>query len=208
MKETSPVFEENYQYYLDRLGAVHLPSLAEVLGAGVEDDGLAISFFGRPHRISAGGVIGPDGGRPSYSTCIILFKYVLLCPENAPPGGPWTSFKDFRDAGPLVVFFTNEVEALLAHRFQGERSRLASVAKQLGGRTPEEAYSHDLAVQFDPLPRVSMLMLFNDRDEEFPAGCSVLFEKRTENYLDMESVAVLGHVLSGTLVQLKNAGIP
>jgi hypothetical protein len=28
----------------------------------------------------------------------------------------------------------------------------------------------------------------------------VLFERQTEAYLDMESVAVLGHVLSGTLV--------
>lgn len=205
MKETSPVFEENYRFYLDRLTAVDLPARAEVLGAGAEGGGLIVPFFGKPHRISSGGVVGPDGLRPSYGVCIILFKYVLLCPEKVPPRGPWTAFRDFRDAGPLVVFFANDVEAALARGFQGELPRLESAAAHLGGRAPEGAYSHDLAVQFDPLPRVSMLMLFNDRDEEFPAGCSVLFEKRTEDFLDMESVAVLGHLLAGNLVQRKDA---
>jgi hypothetical protein len=200
MKETSPVFEENYQYYLDQLAAVDLPPRAEVLGAAVDGDGLAVPFFGRPHRVSAGGIFGPDGLRPPYSICIILFKYVLRCPEAVPARGPWASFRDFRDAGPLVVFFANEVEAVIANHFEGGVRRLASAARALGGRAPDERFSHDLSVQFDPLPRLSMLMLFNDRDEEFPARCSVLFERRTEAYLDMESVAVLGHVLSGTLV--------
>lgn len=200
MKEKSPVFEENYQYYLDRIGAIDLAARADVLGAHVEADGLVIPFFGAIYRVSATGIIGPDGLRPSYSICIVLFKYVLLCPESVPVKGAWASFKDFRDAGPLVVFFANEVEALIAQNFQGKAALLASAAEKLGGRTPDAGFSQDLSVQFDPLPRVSMLMLFNDRDEEFPAQCSVLFERRTEAYLDMESVAVLGHILSGTLV--------
>ena len=37
-----------------------------------------------------------------------------------------------------------------------------------------------------------LLLLFNDKDEEFPAQCTVLFEKRTETYLDMECVAMVG----------------
>ena len=201
MKEKSPVFEENYQYYLDQLAGVDLPARGAVLGAAVDGDALLVPFFGRPHRVSPAGILGPDGLRPSYSVCIILFKYVLLCPEAAPARGPWASFRDFRDAGPLVVFFANEVEKRIAGHFQGAVDRLETAAQQLGGRAPEEPFSHDLAVQFDPLPRLSMLMLFNDRDAEFPAQCSVLFERRTEAFLDMESVAVLGHHLPGTLVE-------
>lgn len=203
MKEKSPVFEENYQHYLDQLALVDLPSLADMLGADVEDNSLIISFFGKPYQISAHGIAGPDGLRPSYRTCVVLFKYVLLCPDQVPVRGAWASFRDFKDAGPLVVFFANEVEALLAGKFQGETPLLASAAKKLGGRAPDAGFSHDLAIRFDPLPRLSMLMLFNDRDDEFPAQCSVLFERRTEAYLDMESVAVLGHILSATLVDLK-----
>jgi hypothetical protein len=35
-------------------------------------------------------------------------------------------------------------------------------------------------------------LLFNDADEEFPARCTVLFEKRAEHYLDMECLAMVG----------------
>ena len=38
-------------------------------------------------------------------------------------------------------------------------------------------------------------MLCNDADEEFPARCRVLFERRAENYLDMECLAMVGMLL-------------
>ena len=40
--------------------------------------------------------------------------------------------------------------------------------------------------------RVPLLLLFNDKDDEFPAQCSALFEKRTEKFLDMECLAMVG----------------
>ena len=57
---------------------------------------------------------------------------------------------------------------------------------------PADQYSYDLAMQFDALPKVSVLLLFNDKDAEFPAQSSVLFEKRAEKYLDMECLAMVG----------------
>jgi hypothetical protein len=203
MKKKSPVFERNYRYYLEMIGALDLPSRAKLLGAEADADGLIVSFFGRPHRISGDGVIGPDGLRPCYSTCIILFKYLLMCPDTVKARGPWTSFRDFKDAGPLLVYFAKAVEALITEGFEGDVNGLASAAKKMGGRMPDTLFSHDLSIQFDPLPRLSMLLLFNDRDEEFSSHCSVLFERQTEAYLDMESVAVLGHVLSEGLLMLK-----
>ena len=47
MKEKSPVFEENYQYYLDRIGAIDLAARADVLGAHVEADGACHTVFRR-----------------------------------------------------------------------------------------------------------------------------------------------------------------
>jgi hypothetical protein len=38
-------------------------------------------------------------------------------------------------------------------------------------------------------------LLINDRDEEFEASCSVLFEMRAKRYLDPESPATLGRLL-------------
>jgi hypothetical protein len=56
-------------------------------------------------------------------------------------------------------------------------------------------------MEFDPLPQVPILLLFNDADEEFPAQCLLLFERRAEKYLDMESMAILAWLLTDYLSQ-------
>lgn len=48
----------------------------------------------------------------------------------------------------------------------------------------------DLVIKLDALPRVPILVVFNDRDEDFPAHCSLLFERRAEKYLDMTGWAL------------------
>jgi hypothetical protein len=50
-------------------------------------------------------------------------------------------------------------------------------------------------MQFNALPKIPVLMLFNDTDDEFPAQCAVLFERRAEKYLDMECLAMVGMLL-------------
>jgi hypothetical protein len=54
-------------------------------------------------------------------------------------------------------------------------------------------------MQFDALSNVSLLLLFNDKDDEFPAQCAVLFEKRVEKLLDMECLAMVGMLFSDYL---------
>jgi hypothetical protein len=46
-----------------------------------------------------------------------------------------------------------------------------------------------------------MLLLFNDADEEFLPQCLLLFERRAETYLDMESMAILAWLLTDDLNQ-------
>ena len=48
--------------------------------------------------------------------------------------------------------------------------------------------SYDFAMEFRLLPKIEILLLFNDRDDEFPATCSMLFQRQAEHYLDPESL--------------------
>ena len=45
-------------------------------------------------------------------------------------------------------------------------------------------------------------MLFNDKDDEFPAQCSILFQKQAEFYLDPESLLMTGAVLARKLKKI------
>ena len=55
-------------------------------------------------------------------------------------------------------------------------------------------------MKFDVLPRIPLLLLFNDADEDFPAHCSVLFEKRADTFLDAECLAIAGRLLFNKLI--------
>jgi hypothetical protein len=56
-------------------------------------------------------------------------------------------------------------------------------------------------MHFQALPCLPLLLVFYDRDEDFPASCKVLFDKAAPTWLDMECLAVLGWILSDLLVK-------
>jgi hypothetical protein len=172
--------------------SVFFNKTAAQLGAEMVGDEMAIPFFGIPHRISAAGISDPSGNRPNFSVCVILFKYLLLCPDDTPLENDWVSFKDFKNSAPFAGSFVNYTEAPLAKYFSGRVTRLEIAGRQISGRLLSEKFSYDLCMQFDALPKIRILLLFNDADDEFPAQCAVLFERRAEKFLDMECLAMVG----------------
>jgi hypothetical protein len=122
-----------------------------------------------------------------------------MCPASAPQEAGWVSFRNFRDAAPLVANFANTVEGAIARGFVGRSADLRQAAEALGGRLPADSYRYNVSIVIPALPKVPLLLLFNDVDEDFPAACSVLFERRAERYLDMECLAMLGMILSDYL---------
>lgn len=88
------------------------------------------------------------------------------------------------------------MENPIADCFSDRLNELESSCRSLSGTPPDIDLPYDLVMQFSPLPKVPILMLFNDHDDEFPARCSVLFEKSAEKYLDAECLAIIGALLS------------
>jgi hypothetical protein len=91
----------------------------------------------------------------------------------------------------------------IATHFSGKLDEMEEAGKTLGGYAPAIEVAYDLSVQFDALPQVPVIVLYNDADDEFPAKCSVLFESRAEHYLDAECLAMVGRLL---FTNLKAAG--
>ena len=199
MSQKSPIFEKTYQDYLTQIAELDLKSLEDRLGIQVDDGKALVPYFGRSYTVSGQGILGPEGSKPHLSTCVILCKYLLMCPAYEPRETSWVTFKDFKDAAPLIHSFATTVTNPLAKLYSGRSSALQRACKKIGGYPPPETFAYDVCIQFDALPRIPLLLLFNDRDQEFPAQCAVLFTKRTEAYLDMECVAMLGMQLYGYL---------
>ena len=195
MTEKASVFEETYANYLAQIAELNFKKIADRLGAEMVGEELIIPFFGQPHQITAEGIPDPSGVRPSFSVCVILSKYLLLCPDNDPVENDWVSFKDFRDSSPFAGSFFNYTEAPIAKYFSRRLTPLEEACKKINGYPPLTVFSYDLCMQFDALPKIPVLLLFNDADDEFPAQCALLFERRAEKYLDMECLAMVGMLL-------------
>jgi hypothetical protein len=198
--DRSPVFEQTYLRYLAEMYDLDLERRAGVLGAEWDGGGLRIPLFGRSHVVGSAGMESPGGGRPIHSVCVVLAKYVLGCPDSVPAGGgDWVTYKDFKDAAPFVGGFVNNSERALAVHFGGRIRELSRACDELGGFDPELRLSYELVRRFDALPRVPLVLLYNDADEEFPAESTILFERRAERFLDMECLAILGWLLADEL---------
>ena len=188
----NPVFEENYKYYLEEIAKVDLTAIEDTLQGRLEGGRMVIPFFGRDYRISPSGIADAAGRRPGYVVCVVLARYLLNCPTAAPAGDGWVSFQDFKTTSHFTNgnFFASDTERAIVKGFAGRLAELEEACRQAGGVPHDADMPYDLSVRFEALPRVSLLLLFNDRDEEFPAGCKVLFNRQAEFYLDPESLEI------------------
>jgi hypothetical protein len=202
MEPKNTIFEQTCKQYLAQIAHIDFRRLETRLGVAAREGGVLIPFLGTDYVVSCEAVSGPGGKTPSTAVCVILCKYLLMCPTSTPRGADWVSFRDFRDAAPLIASFANTVEGAIAHGFSGRTADLRHAAEILAGRPPADEYPYDVSLVIPALPRVPLLLLFNDADEGFPATFSVLFERRAEGYLDMECLAMVGMLFADRLIKL------
>jgi hypothetical protein len=126
-----------------------------------------------------------------------------LCPNEPYFDAEWSAFKDFKKVSHFtnVNFFKSDTEKVIESVFSGKLDDLRKACSILGGIYYEMETSYDLSTKFNAFPRISLLLLFNDSDEEFPAKGTVLFQKHVEYYLDPESLATTSAWLAKNLAK-------
>jgi hypothetical protein len=199
--EKAKVFEETYRDYLKQLAAIDFLARADILGARVSGQELIIEFYGEEYRVSADGITDPSGNKANFAVCVVLCKYILVCPGEVVQDGMWVTYREFKDAGPLIGYFNTNTNKTIESTFSGRMDPLTKASQQLGAAPVEDGAAYDLSLMFKALPRIPVLLRFNDGDAEFPAQCSILFRQSAELYLDMESLAILGTFLAGNLIR-------
>ncbi len=193
------VFEETYLAYLDQIAKLNLIEIQDLLGFEIQGDEAVIPLYNTKYHVSSNGIVDERGKKPRLSVCVIMCKYLLMCPAAIPAASGLATFKDFKDAGPLIQFFDNSVQGDVARSFGGNVAALEEACRTLGGTPVEDDWSYQVKYCFDGLPRVPVYLLFNDEEEGFPAQCTILFERRAKAFLDMESVAMLAGALTSML---------
>lgn len=201
MTEGNQIFDKYYEEYRTRLTEIDFEAISATLGLRRDNQQLLLPFFNEKYVISPGSITNSVGESPSYIPFVIVARYLMLCPDEIHENSEWVSFKDFKKVSHFtnVNYFASDTEGVIAKHFSGKLDQLAQAGRDLGGVPCQTVLPYDLSMQFMALPRISLLLLFNDSDEDFPAQCTVLFSKHAEWYLDPESLAITSAHLARSL---------
>ena len=190
------------EYFPDREGGeLHLP----VWGSEVR-----LPF---PALSAVDAVTGRECPLPTQA----LLLYYLATASGQPLTGRWVSFADLPGGrfynqafqgytgGELRRVFGDQVDGFaLAARQAGGQEISPAVNSSLGdgaslGQAPsfgEASHFGDAAFTFLPLPRVPLLVIAWQGDEDFPSSYQVLFDASASAYLPTDVCAIFGSMLT------------
>jgi hypothetical protein len=196
----SRVFEQTYQNYLTELSKIDYLARAPLLGLETVDDKLIIPLYDQLYHLSPAAVSSPATAQVSPAVRVILCRYVLSCPTILPAiSKRYMTYREFRDAGPLVSYFTSNTNKTIESHFSRKPELLQQRCIDLGG-VAEKNETCDFSFTFHALPRIPVILNFNDADDMFDASCSILYHESAQYFLDMECLAMTGTLLAGKLL--------
>lgn len=201
MEEQNHTLKENvaigghrwiYENLIEQLRNTDIATSAKHLDLTLNDAGEAnIPFLGETFLISNEGVRRSDGKGFKDAIGSVLIHYILKGSSSRPAG----NFINFAElAGPLFKqssYSSSALERPIIKRFQGRVPELFEVAALYGGHKGGEAGLGSVSLIFDLLPHILLQLIFYDRDDEFPARATLLFDLNSTQFIDFEVLAVL-----------------
>jgi len=154
-----------------------------------------VPVLGRDYLVGPQGVRAADGGGATVSHRIVLAWY-LIHGGSGEPAGSFVPYRELPGGADFARTLAQLVDARLAAFFSRKLDQLKAAAARLGGQELEVSSASDGAWRFTALPKVPLELRFYDADEEFPAEAKVLYDLTAPNFLDLECLAALGHMLA------------
>ena len=158
-----------------------------------------VPFFGDIYRVSYpdGEVTKPDGSPAGSREAIIILHY-LTHADGARVRGEWVAYRDLPGARYHEPAFVADVERPLS---QGLSGKLQELRRWAADKEIRDDLPGDLTFVWKVLPRVPLLVVFNERDDEFPASARVLFDATAPNYLPTEDLSVLAELAAKRILE-------
>lgn len=187
------------EFLIKQLEGADLAELAEKCAGeyvSAPEEGVKLNFLNSAHLVTATDAFALEGEAPSVWIKIFLMIYVTRANGN-PPVGEWAAFRELPNTVSKSKSFEDCAEKI-AEAFSGDLEGLDRAATGLGGE-PSGFGSADRTYLFHALPRVDLLLLFWDGEEEFPARASLLVDRGVLDYLDQEALVFCAEALAQKL---------
>lgn len=152
----------------------------------------SVAFFSQDYAVSypSGDIKRPDQSQAGEREALIILHYLIQA-DGTPVKDEWVAYRDLPGARYHDPAFVAEVERPLSLGLAG---RLQNLQQWSSDNARPLELTGDIALAWGGLPRVPLLFIFNEEDEEFPASARVLFDISAPNYLPTEDLSVLAEI--------------
>lgn len=187
-------YEKVYQELLPRLARADLNEAAEALGLERRGQEVLVPCLGRLFAADRQGIRYADGGQAPVNHRIVI-AYYLLHGGRGINAERYVPYRELPGGADFARSLSQLVEERLARHFAGRLPELEQAARALGGRPAPELGAGDVVHHFEALPKLPLLLIFHDADQDFPARAQLLYDLTAPNFLDLECLAVLALLL-------------
>ena len=132
-----------------------------------------------------------------------LFLHYLRTADGKPLADRWVSLREIEGGGFYHRAFQGYSGDRVAKHFGNDIEAFGRAAKRAGG---ERRQLGDAAYSFLALPRVPLVVVYWQGDEEFSPTAQVLFDASAGHYLPVDGLAILGRELCGRIIRAASGG--
>jgi hypothetical protein len=174
---------------LDEAKKVNARAFATALGGSFIDGVARIPLFGDICTVKDDAVYRGDSKLDTIGSILVL-RYLLTAGDDQLRNA-WVPYRDFKDGAQFASYIKANIEDRLAKTFAGKQALLRERLHAAGAGVYRSEAKPDVAADLHPFPKVPLLVIFWDKDDEFDASFQFLFDRSAESFLDMEALAVL-----------------
>ncbi len=194
-------------YLKNKVCGVDLSVAASGLGcewSGPTTDLLCFRYLGQDVTLSGEGVFFDGKEVDDPRDQILLYNYVFFGGGVA-RSGEWVGMESLPNSISKVRTLRVYCEERIAAHFCGRVALLRECAGRIDGVLQDmQGQGCSAAFQVEVLPRLSVMLLFWDEDQEdgFPPRVKVLYDRNVLSVLDLESLVFASERMAERLVEL------
>jgi len=167
---------------------------------------LELPYFNQSIFISSEAITHRDGTPLTRWEQVFIFNHMAQGGSSRPTG-KWKGLVEFPNTISKIKSMKSHVEEPLKEAFKGKAQQLRDAAARLGGQDmTQEIGSADVAIYFQVLPRVPVMLMFwgAEGEDGFEAEARLLFDDTVTDHLDIESIMFLSERLQQLLCGIEH----
>jgi hypothetical protein len=160
-----------------------------------------INFLGLSLNFETGETIDDFTGKQVNTDDLVMYFFYYSKAQEAEASNQWVNYKQLTGTCGSDVGFDHKNLEAMTEKYSQNRKKLFTIIEQLGGK---QADYGDTGYILTPLPCFRLLLVFHDKDDEFPASVRFLYNQHTIYFQPPEFLGVIASLTLNRIVNLTN----